>query len=144
MFDDRAGFFLYFAFVTALLAGEAVIAQQLVRRSLQAMMFAEQPATVSRVVVGLAAQGRAAIWQPVAYDAGPSQPPLPPPSLAILAQQLDAAEQHEPVTKTKRRPIALSRGPRVAGWVARKSAHPARVDPETTEEIIARSLKAEL
>ena len=116
--------------------------RQIVRRSLQTMIFAEQPATESRVVVGLAAQDRAAMWQPVAYDAGPSPPP--PPSLAILAQQLDEAEQHEPITKTKRRPIALSRGPRVAGWVAQKSAHPARVDPETTAEIIARSLKAEL
>jgi hypothetical protein len=143
VFDQRSGFFLYFAFVTALLGGEAVIAQQLMRRSLQTMMFAEQPATESRVVVGLAAQDRAAIWQPVANDVGPFPPP-PPPSLAILARQLDEAEQHVPITKPKRSSIALSRGPRVAGWIVRRSSQQAHTDPESTAEIIVRSLKAEL
>lgn len=142
MFDHRSGFFLYFVFVTALLAGEAAIAQQLVRRSSQAMMFSDQPAIASRVTVGLAAQDRAAVWQSVALDvASPPPPSLP---LAILARQLDEAEQHAPITKAKQNSIALSSGPRVAGWTTRRSTRRARVAPETTAEIIMRSLKAEL
>jgi hypothetical protein len=99
------------------------------------------PVDIARVVTGLEAQARAALWQPAVYI--PARTPMPDVSAAALANGMDDAESPSPSALSS---PALPSHARVAAWTKRiKLKRPSSlVADESSGRIILRSLRAEM
>ncbi len=82
----------------------------------------------SRVAVGLAAQDRAALHEPIRFEVLGHAPPVIP--FGTLAKQMDEAE--------------ASAAPVVAGWVKRVRPKPTVALEDSPGDMVIRSLRADL
>jgi hypothetical protein len=154
VFDRLCGLIVYFALIATASGAVMTIGERFARL---AAFPREQETTahVSRVTVGLEAQKRSELWQPVSYTfVKPDKEP--PISVTALAHNLDQAESLEPPPAPASRRIVLvqthrtihpaKRSRRARRPLAHRAAEPRHRAPDnlTTAQIILRSLTSDL
>lgn len=166
MFDRPGGLVLYFVLIASAFVSVMTIGDHFVRyAALLAWDGSEEAVQISRVTMGLEAQERSKLWQPISYTSiMPDK--VPQISVAELAHNLDEAESRES-QKPSRAPTSMhiipasthiilvrhqrathltKRPARTRRHVARRTLasrkHPA--NNLTTAQIILRSLTSDL
>lgn len=161
MFNWPGGLILYFALIASASGAITTIGGHFTDYAATLEWHEERPVRISRVMMGLEAQERSKLWQPVSYT---SIAPYKVPSISVaeLARNLDEAESQKPPLAAASTHIILLRSHRVTRatrHVTKKTvrARPRRhvlhrvpaprrhpTDNLTTAQIILRSLNSDL
>ncbi len=126
--EQMSALFIYAA--TMLIFGGMAVAgsTRLAQALIGPLTLNGDPPPPSRVAVGLAAQDRAALHQPIHFEMLVHAPPAIP--FGTLAKQMDEAE--------------ASTAPVVAGWVKRLPPKPTVALEDSPGDMVLRSLRADL
>ena len=155
MFDRPGGLVLYFVLIAAAFVSVMTIGDRFARYAASLASDRTEAVRISRVTIGLKAQERSKLWQPISYTSiVPDK--VPQISVAELAHNLDEAESQKPAPVHTSTHIILLRPRRtthVAKRAARRPRHVAHRAPAshkhpakdlTTAQIILRSLASDL
>jgi hypothetical protein len=161
MFNRPGGLILYFALIASAFGAITSIGDHFTDYAASLEWHEEKPVRISRVMIGLEAQERSKLWQPVSYTSiTPNK--VPSISVAELAHNLDEAESQKPAPANAPTHIILLRSHRATHATHHVTKRTVRARPRryvihrapaprtrpadnlTTAQIILRSLNSDL